>query len=167
MKNVLKVFIFSFLLFVLISCGKTFKESKNEPKQNTEYVDLGLPSGTLWKTDVKEYYYIWYKWNDVMFEFGDNLPTREQFTELLTFCTWEWTGTGCKVTGNNGSYIIFPARGYCNCDGDPRSMLSVGGYWSRTEDGSEKAYFLFFNSEQLQIRNNLRCYGLSVCLVKD
>lgn len=72
------------------------------------YVDLGLPSGTLWKNKnegfctesyVKKYYV------------NRGLLSWDDFLELKSNCTWAWTGRGYKVIGTNGNYIILPAEG--------------------------------------------------------
>lgn len=40
------------------------------------------------------------------------VPTKQNFNELITFCTWEWIKQngikGYKVTGPNGNSIFFP-----------------------------------------------------------
>ena len=40
------------------------------------------------------------------------MPTTEQLKELVDKCTWEFTGSGYKVTGTNGNSIFLPAAGY-------------------------------------------------------
>ena len=40
------------------------------------------------------------------------MPTTEQLKELIDKCTWEFTGSGYKVTGTNGNSIFLPAAGY-------------------------------------------------------
>jgi hypothetical protein len=75
-----------------------------------EYIDLCLPSGTLWaETNENEYY----NWNRARKKFGDQLPTKKQFRELLDRCTWTWDSDrkGFLVTGRNGNSIFFPAAG--------------------------------------------------------
>jgi len=44
------------------------------------FVDLGLPSGTLW---LKEPDNVYYNWDEAVEKFGRNLPTNEQFIELI------------------------------------------------------------------------------------
>ena len=61
------------------------------PVQQSEYVDLGLPSGTLWKSKNEKGMY--YTYGEAVRQFGDQLPTREQFAELKAFCSW--TQQGC------------------------------------------------------------------------
>lgn len=68
------------------------------------YVDLGLPSGTLWKkTNEDAYYYP----NTAERSFGSSLPTKEQWEELFTYCTWNVGQLGFTVTGKNGNSIYF------------------------------------------------------------
>ena len=49
------------------------------------FVDLGLPSGTLW---LKEPDNAYYNWDEAVEKFGRNLPTNEQFKELMKECQW-------------------------------------------------------------------------------
>ena len=49
-------------------------------------VDLGLPSGTLWKDKNEEGGF--YTYEQAMSKFGDKLPTKEQFKELKNKCQW-------------------------------------------------------------------------------
>ena len=79
------------------------------------------------------------------------MPTEDEFTELRTKCTWEWTTqngvNGRKVTGPNGNSIFLPAAGdrwndrlyYAGRDGD---------YWSSSlyPDDDNGAYGLNFDS---------------------
>ena len=80
-----------------------------------DYVDLGLPSGTLWKSKNEKGMY--YTYDEAVSQFGDKLPTCEQFAELQEFCTWTWNGKGYVIKGDNGNSIILHATGYRNCYG--------------------------------------------------
>ena len=77
-----------------------------------KYIDLGLPSGTLWVDTNEEGYYTF---DDAVEKYGNCLPTKEQLEELKTQCQWEWTGAGYKVTGPNGNSIVLSAAGFLNC----------------------------------------------------
>ena len=44
------------------------------------------------------------------------MPTTAQLKELVEKCTWEFNGTGYKVTGPNGNSIFLPAAGYRYCE---------------------------------------------------
>lgn len=82
----------------------------------TEYVDLGLPSGTLWATDYEELdgkrLYLPYCEAEKM-----KLPTKEQWEELLSNCIWRYKpessscfgGTMCA--GPNGKELWFVNTG--------------------------------------------------------
>lgn len=85
---------------------------------NTEYVDLGLPSGTLWSTDYEK------DVNDIIFEPYElastkAIPTRAQWNELRRCANWEFIGKDdnlvvVKCTGPNGNTISFHPKGGMN-----------------------------------------------------
>ena len=134
--------------------------------QDYVYVDLGLPSGTLWKYKNEEDGL--YSYDQAMAKFGNNLPTKEQLEELKNSCSWMWNGSGYKVTGPSGESITLPAAGIRNRDGSTNYVGSYGYYWSSTPDGSEYAWHLcFFPSVVGYMGNFMRCYGLSVRLVQN
>lgn len=92
------------------------------------YVDLGLPSGTLWKSSNEDGYFTH---KDAVNLFGNKLPSSTQFDELKKNCTWEWYGSGYKVIGKNGNSIILPAAG--SKDLKKKELVSVGKfglYWT-------------------------------------
>ena len=132
--------------------------------QNSVWVDLGLPSGTLWKSTNEKGVY--YTYDEAVSKFGDNLPSREHFEELKAFCTWEWNGKGYVVTGDNGNSIILHAAGYRSCDGDLEDVGTYGYYWSSTPLGSDYAWCLGFISGEVDMSDSGRCNGQSVRLVK-
>ncbi|MBO7570645.1 MAG: S8 family serine peptidase [Bacteroidales bacterium] len=129
-----------------------------------EWVDLGLPSGTLWKDENESGFY---DYDAAVRSFGSKLPTKEQLEELKNSCQWTWTGSGCKVTGPNGNFIVLPAAGSRNCYDDVRLVGSYGFYWSSTPNGSDDAWYLYFYSSRGFMSNINRCLGLSVRLVQD
>ncbi len=133
------------------------------------YVDLGLPSGTLWKYSNEGVGDGFYTYNEAVRLFGNKLPTKSQWEELKDYCEWTWRETerGYKVTGSNGKFIVLPAAGYRYCRGDVDRVGSLGYYWSSTPDGSDNAWILDFYSSSVRMRNNSRCYGESVRLVQD
>lgn len=127
------------------------------------YVDLGLPSGTLWATcnigaddpnDVGDYFAYGELWakdkyfdSNYSYQFKSNIlspsddaatihwgedwymPTKEDFEELYSRCTWEWTShyfkKGYKITGPNGNSIFLPTTG----DGNGAKTLTKYGYY--------------------------------------
>lgn len=129
------------------------------------FVDLGLPSGTLWRDRNEEGGF--YTYEQAMNKFGDKLPTKEQLEELKNKCSWSWTGSGYKITGPNGSSIVLPASGYRGCNGSVNGVGSRGYYWSSTPYGSDNAWYLYFDSGGVGMGNIERCRGQSVRLVQD
>jgi hypothetical protein len=139
------------------------------PIQESEYVDLGLPSGTLWKSKNEKGVY--YNAKEAVERFGKHLPTREQFEELKIFCTWRWTGKGYVVKGDNGNSIILSATGCRSCEDDGEvveSVGSIGYYWSSNRVIPDAWYFyvLGFNANDIDIFESQGCYGYSIRLVK-
>ena len=129
-----------------------------------DYVDLGLPSGTLWKDKNEDGFY---DFDAAVGTFGDKLPTKGQMEELQTQCQWTWTGSGYKVVGPNGQSIVLPAAGSRYCDGNVHSVGSYGSYWSSAPYGSDYAWSLYFYSGIVGMDYNYLCSGLSVRLVQD
>ena len=134
------------------------------PVQESEYVDLGLPSGTLWKSKNEKGMY--YTYDEAVSQFGDKLPTREQFAELQAFCTWTWNGKGYVVKGDNGNSIILQAAGVRDCTGGVDGVGTFGNYWSSTPNDSDYAWNLYFGSSKVGMDASYRCDGKSVRLVQ-
>ena len=128
-----------------------------------EYVDLGLPSGTLWKNKNEAGGFYTYK--QAVNDFGSSLPTKEQWEELQKLCIWTWKENGYMVIGRNGNTIFLPAYGFINCDGNVFSVGSFGYYWSSTPSDSGYAWGLLFYEAGLGIGRHQRCWRLSVRLV--
>ena len=156
----------------IAGCDKDNSETGDGEKTSTDYVDLGLPSGTKWKT-VNETNpndkYNFYTYDEAVAAFGDKLPTKEQFLELKDNCTWTWNNTkkGYDVKGKNGNSIFLPAAGYRYCGGDVNYVSSNGYYWSSTPNGSGYAWSLYFYSDYEGIGLADHCVGRSVRLVQD
>lgn len=103
------------------------------------FVDLGLPSGTLWKNQNEANYYTY---SQAVKNFGDYLPNKKHIQELKKYCRWTWTGNGYKVTGPNEQYIILPSQGYYSAWGN-QVEKEYGYYWSSTLENSEAVYLFF------------------------
>ena len=117
-----------------------------------KYVDLGLPSGTLWCETTENGLYTQ---NEAIKKFGNSMPIVSELRELYEKCEWTIVGNQYKVTGPNGNFILLSANG---C-GDSYSGYRVGEYgcyWSSTITGqnynnenglgfyiSEKYYFMW------------------------
>ena len=126
-----------------------------------EYIDLGLPSGTLWATmnvgaeGIADYG--GYFSHEEALNFGVTLPTKEQFEELVENTTYKWAENynNCGVNGDlfigkNGKELFFPASGYYSFTGG-HLRGSFGYYWSSSflEHDDSYAYFLSFTIESI------------------
>lgn len=155
-------------LILLTSCNK--KEDVNTPgtpdtpKQTTEehikeyisnlqYVDLGLPSGTLWSEDLSSYqlygieleYYNanWeYTWgitgcyqSQYYYIWKDLLPSKDQAYELIGNCQWEYViymdQGGFEGTGPNGNKIFLGCEDQTT--GHVNKNQFYGYYWCAYE----------------------------------
>ena len=99
------------------------------------------------------------------------LPTVGEFQELNSNCTSEWTDedgvAGRRFTSRiNGNSIFFPASG--NYSGTTLfSRGSYGYYWSSSYNSATNAYYLDFNSSNVNPANsNLRRLGFTARAVQ-
>lgn len=165
-------------IVLLVTDGKdnSTLQAEERERQRTEqqrkatlkaqgYVDLGLPSGTLWKDKNEEGGF--YSYDQAVSKFGNKMPTKEQLEELENLCQWIWIGRGFEVVGPNGESIVLPAVGYRDSYGNVNEVDSNGSYWSSTHYGSDSAWYLNFYKHTLYIYNVRRYIGLSVRLVQD
>ena len=134
----------------------------------TSYVDLGLPSGTLWKELNEGGDYAYYTFDEAINKFGNKLPTKQQLEELISKCTWRWTGSGYKVIGPNGNSIYLPAAGSRDYDSDNVSLVGTNAnYWSSTLYSSDSAWDLLLSvTWGTSMGYNYRDFGFSVRLVR-
>ena len=137
------------------------KKELNEDAVN-EYVDLGLSSGTLWKSVNEEGYYTF---DEAVEKFGHNLPTKEQWDELKDNCDWVWKGAGYEVTGPNGNTIYLSATGY-RYGTVVYDLDTDGNYWSCIQhDDADHVYYLCFDDRNIHMDYSCRNYGQSIRLV--
>ena len=142
------------------------REARRQELLSQGLVDLGLPSGTLWKNANEGGDNARYTYNEAVSRFGNKLPTKEQLVELKDKCTWTWTGRGYKVTGPSGESITLPAAGGRSCNGDVDYVGTYGNYWSSTPDDSDDAWSLYFFSSEVDMIDGYRCTGRSVRFVQ-
>ena len=138
---------------------------------NQVWMDLGLTSGTKWKVSNEENAadtgYNFFTLEDIGTLFAGQIPSREQFEELISECQWVWLGNGYNVTGPNGNSINLPALGVRDRYGNEGGVGTVGRYWSSTPSGSERTWKLDFNSDTVRMVGTYRCLGNSVRLIKN
>ena len=106
------------------------------------------------------------------------MPTNEEWTKLVTQCTWTWTdnynGSGVKgriVLAPNGRSIFLPAFGYKNNNGVGDSG-TYGYYWSSSlnADNPSKAWKLYFTpyeNNAVKMSEQERYLGCAIRPVSD
>lgn len=147
----------------------SFHSTNDDSTHDFDYVDLGLPSGTLWKGSNEKGYLTY---DQAINYYGNKLPTCEQFAELHAMCSWRWTGNGWNVTGPNGSFIFLPAAGYRNGEsGQMRNVGEDGRYWTSSQPTqSGEVWCAFFSDTSFHgycLHIKQRSHGLSIRLVQD
>ena len=98
----------------------------------TTYIDLGLPSRTLWSSDYEkdgeELLYLPYERAEYL-----KIPTGEQWAELRDYCRWEWhiddayDFCWAKCIGPNGNILLFKRTG--KIDADTKSCDWEAFFW--------------------------------------
>ena len=147
------------------------EEAERKEKQRRDelarqgYVDLGLPSGTLWKKENEGGNSAYYTYDEAVSKFGNKLPTIMHFTELIDKCKWTWTGSGYKIIGPNGNFIYLPAAGSRLTTGEVLSVGISGSYWSSTPCNSYYVNILYFYSGTYMTYGENRDFGKPVRLV--
>ena len=159
--------------------------SEIEKQSGFNLVDLGLPSGRKWAlrnvgAESEEdcgFLMDFDTANSIQFEDGWHLPTKEDFIELDDNCAHKWIVNngvpGMLFTSiHNGNSIFLPAAGYSWFDDDEYGTTlnyrgSYGNYWSSSYHSAADAYYLYFNSSEVNPQYlNDRRYGFSVRAVQ-
>ena len=121
------------------------------------YVDLGLPSGTLWtlkyfEDDEENINYLPYVKAAKL-----GLPTKEQVDELIEKCRWQGEFSSTRVTfyganciGATGEKISFYSSGYKEND----EIIGAPNY------GGGNAYFWIYDEEDGDEKNAVRIYNV-------
>lgn len=157
------------------------KEEVGFVEDEIEYVDLGLPSGTLWAKDSL-------KDGDekclLTFDEANMLciPSAEQWEELQTHCRWVLINNShatitAKCIGRNGKFILFSFFESFIKPGGWRDGHGEGGeFWLKsvfdsTDGKAPTAYFYKRKGDnELTFRKTSSCdtgYRFTVRLVKD
>lgn len=126
------------------------------------YIDLGLPSKTLWKERNEEGFY---NFDEAAGQFGEALPNQQDWTELRMHCDWRWTGSGYNVVGPNGRSVYFSTNGFRGCSGRMNGVGERGDYWTGEAIDEGKAWFFDLGSGRAGLVGDKKCNGLSVRLV--
>ena len=138
------------------------------------FIDLGLPSGTLWATENEPGYH---QFNKAVKTFGEMLPTIEAWRELFRQCHRKWNANrkGYLLTGPNGNTLFLPAEGWNECNTitkrlNRKNVYGVGyngQYWSSTIDSVYSAWTIYFSLGYINTRDiSRRIDGFSVRLCK-
>ena len=116
------------LAWLLLSAGGYRKRTMSE-----SWVDLGLPSGRLWKSVNED---DTYTFDEAVEKFGDELPSAEDWKELFEHCMWirVWIRKGVVVAGPNGKSIFFPAGKFYDKKFRRKSI-----FWSSTDNGDKES----------------------------
>lgn len=144
----------------------------------TEYIDLGLPSRTLWSTDYEEldrkYLYLPYEKAEYL-----KIPTKEQWEELKTSCKWEYDIDHvydficCRCVGPNGQILKFERTGRIITEGNVDEWEAF--FWIEDDsDLNEKNSIHMFNYGKklnkeigrCELSKNFSGYKLPVRLVR-
>lgn len=122
---------------VLQAFLKTYnkKKSSTNTSQSTmskpAYIDLGLPSGTLWRSSNEEGSFTF---KEAVAMFGKSLPTKAQAMELKNKCQWTPAENGYIVKGPNGNTLYIPAADREGFD---------GGLWTNEKCDVSSANMLY------------------------
>lgn len=131
----------------------------------TEYVDLGLPSGTLWssdyeKLDGKTLFLTYEKAADLC------LPSEDQCNELISMCRWTYTRTsGFICIGPNGNNIRFRHTGFMKVEG--KNIRFDHCYmWVGSNGNGSTQKGMVQNGSSMEIIDMFMGYRLPIRLVK-
>lgn len=128
--------------------GFILENMEEQPTDDDEWIDLGLPSGLLWRSCNYGASYAaalgsfisnqFWKVGDIDFianisDYKMRAPHEDDINELFTNCNlekMELEGViGVKVTGTNGNSIFLPATGILYTDGAHLWRNMLGEYW--------------------------------------
>ena len=157
------------------------QDNNDKPELSTiedeSYIDLGLPSGTKWKPTNETNPnsndgYDFFSYDEAVAAFGEKLPTKIQWEELMDNCTWSWDSNkkGYTVVGPNGNNIFLPAAGSCVDYTESLHIGKIGVYWSSTPNGPDYIWYIHFDflvEKKIYIADGgWRAFRYSVRLVK-
>lgn len=130
-----------------------------------EYVDLGLPSGTLWQASDTDG---WFNFNEAWSRFGNALPTQADWHELIENCDKANIQGGVVFKSKrNGKTIILHHNGHITDKGFSKQGTD-GFYWSCSPYMAGFTHMTHIDDDGINIAWNCRNedYANSVRLVK-
>ena len=202
-----------------------FGDGGVQPPEIPAYIDLGLPSGTLWATcnlgaETPEGYGDYFAWGETtaksvfdwsiydycngtyntltkycsMSQYGNNgftdtltvlepsddaatvnlgenwrMPTAEEFNELISNCTHQWTSinytNGMYFIGPNGNKIFIPISDIRYDDSEYTPLFDEAYYWTSslyTEDPRGAIYLYYYSDATCELRGVGRAYGMVI-----
>lgn len=109
------------------------------------YIDLGLPSGTLWsidfERDVDEIQYFSYCQVENL-----NIPTKEQWDELVEKCEWRYDNDDVFMAlGPNGNILTFAKTEYKSFKNSISFPNKAGTYFWLKNDNADNSAVIFHN----------------------
>lgn len=145
---------------------KKFNDADAVDNLSLEYVDLGLPSGTLWCRHnygvvSEEEYGEFYTFDEAQ-KLDIKLPTREDFIELDKHCDHKWDEVngvhGMLFTSKfNGESVFFPAADHG----------IIGNFWTSSSYSATGGYTMWFCCSVVHPGDyDNRIYSFSVRAVK-
>lgn len=129
----------------------SLKLHKDSAAVEPVFVDLGLPSGTLWKSHDEPGFFSQSAKDSL---YAGQLPTVLQFYELWTECTWTREQLGYRVEGKNGNHIMMPSYAYCASNGREFALGQYTSYWLAPDSSSNTVYYVFANMKKVGLAIN-------------
>lgn len=143
---------------------KWFEKVKEQFETMERYIDLGLPSGTLWSDrnyGAKDEFTGSFpqQWQNIMFEDTSTFPSSDDFQELMDNTEHKFV-TNYKKSGAsgmvfkskvNGREIFLPACGLYNRIAETTDHKLSGHYYTKTPCEKTHARYntLYFNSSMI------------------
>ena len=172
-------------------------QNGNGSHNGHDYVDLGLPSGTLWATcnvgagtpEASGYYFAWgetqpkptydnrnyksYIGDPATAQWGEDwrTPSYNEWDELIGYCTLKQTYSngvyGMLITAPNGNSLFLPAAGYR--ESKTYNIGTNGGYWSSSIDTNnlQLAHYFVFGTAKYFMSQTDRWVGNTVRAVRS
>ena len=129
----------------------SLKLHKDSAAVEPVFVDLGLPSGTLWKSHDEPGFFSQSAKDSL---YAGQLPTMLQFYELWKECTWTREQLGYRVEGKNGNHIMMPSYAYCASNGKVYAVRKYASYWLAPDSSRNTAYYVFANMKNVGLAIN-------------